>query len=867
MIQVPDAIKTLLRQDSIAKNFRVSFPNGEFRDLVNADIVSESVVFTESISSGEGLKFGLCEGAHLDFQTYFDENIKNKKIYAEIEVDVSSIINEEQTEKVVTNRTLKGQNPDYMYFTLTDSVEKLHIFSEMFDEYERLSAQFAGHRSDGNLDIKDVVLSVNTGESFLTDVDITLESNPLKDDYPSATYESLDVIIYRTLDETPGREDTDSDYEPIVILRDVDVTTTFWHKEEYNFENSDDVSYPYYAIPYGYFYVDSCQRDAQTGIRKIVAYQNKYNNNTLTGNTIGLSEFEKLKLRSTGTTSDYIFNYPFALASIFNKMNTLNGFGISYSTSNDIPLARTVNGSTTESTSFNLTHGGVDLTTWKAKFLETNFYNSNGEKRSIEFSIMVKYRSSIFSSISELNFRCPGGEMNNGYVGDPNFLLYSTPAINKLYSVSMNYDKTPLSVINSLYSKVLDIVASEESQGHTKRSYSKRYSNFDFLQRFVAPTLTAVGQCSSSTGTENGTINKPVPSNYVDLSPDRAVVGDIDVLNSTFLFYPYNKGVTDYTGNNKHQNPTNKLGCIGYNLFIPYTVYITQDVYRGWGWDGQGRTLIDTSTIYEEKLLDPTTITGKTYTTSISFAQNDGAEFLTTINRDKRKAQGLNYTSDSGTPSTVKGNVYEAASILNNSDNSVINLQDALESLIELNGAFGKIDRITNKLVFKRLVQQKGLYPETSLYPSTNIYPEGEVHNISTSQWKTIWYDDKFTNTYRRVFANWRDGDVDKSYVYTIIPEEEIENLDDYKEYDLSSNFFITNGKLSEEAIHTVVDNVGELIKDIQYHVSTIEMRALPYMEAGDGLVAYTNAGGLFTYCLRHRISGIQALMDSIEAR
>lgn len=91
MLDVPNVIKELFEQDSISKNFRVHFVDGEYRDLVNADFVSESVVFTESAMSASNFKFGLCESGSISFKTYFPEDMKNLWIFCSIEIDVSSL--------------------------------------------------------------------------------------------------------------------------------------------------------------------------------------------------------------------------------------------------------------------------------------------------------------------------------------------------------------------------------------------------------------------------------------------------------------------------------------------------------------------------------------------------------------------------------------------------------------------------------------------------------------------------------------------------------------------------------------------------------------------------------------------------------
>ena len=53
-------------------------------------------------------------------------------------------------------------------------------------------------------------------------------------------------------------------------------------------------------------------------------------------------------------------------------------------------------------------------------------------------------------------------------------------------------------------------------------------------------------------------------------------------------------------------------------------------------------------------------------------------------------------------------------------------------------------------------------------------------------------------------------------------------------------------------------------IKDVFYLPSEIEMQGLPYLEAGD-VIQFD--GQLQTIILRRTMTGIQALMDSIESK
>ena len=91
MLTVPAKIQSLLKDDGILKNFRVHFPNGENADLTNADIVSGSVRFTESVSSKDVLQFGLAESPRIEFECVNVQNIYGMTIECGIEVDTSSL--------------------------------------------------------------------------------------------------------------------------------------------------------------------------------------------------------------------------------------------------------------------------------------------------------------------------------------------------------------------------------------------------------------------------------------------------------------------------------------------------------------------------------------------------------------------------------------------------------------------------------------------------------------------------------------------------------------------------------------------------------------------------------------------------------
>lgn len=91
MLTIPESVKALYKTDGVRKNFRAHFPGGEMADITNANIVRESLHFTESLCSQNNFRFGLAEASVLEFETVGVENMYGMTIQASIEIDVSSL--------------------------------------------------------------------------------------------------------------------------------------------------------------------------------------------------------------------------------------------------------------------------------------------------------------------------------------------------------------------------------------------------------------------------------------------------------------------------------------------------------------------------------------------------------------------------------------------------------------------------------------------------------------------------------------------------------------------------------------------------------------------------------------------------------
>ena len=91
MLNIPESIKNLFERDDIQKNFRVHFPDGQFEDITNENVVEESVEFTESLCSQNNFRFGLTEASVLTFETVGAGNMFGMTIEASMEIDISTL--------------------------------------------------------------------------------------------------------------------------------------------------------------------------------------------------------------------------------------------------------------------------------------------------------------------------------------------------------------------------------------------------------------------------------------------------------------------------------------------------------------------------------------------------------------------------------------------------------------------------------------------------------------------------------------------------------------------------------------------------------------------------------------------------------
>lgn len=224
MYDVPVAVKDTLRDGRLKKNYRFVVLNDDGTEdftIDNDNLVSESVNIDERMCSGDILKFGLCEGASVEFQYFGLENITGRRLQAFIDVN---------------------------YNDITKS-----IYSDVKKQYTNIrqsSGGYSWHSSDYTLP-SDGVYKVYVSErlAYFGDVLVTVGGDQRA--VSAETFSDGHKECYLGELETGAK----------VMLRSNSPACTAMLRIKTG-----------ETIPMGFFDVKKCSRQASTGIIKVTAY-------------------------------------------------------------------------------------------------------------------------------------------------------------------------------------------------------------------------------------------------------------------------------------------------------------------------------------------------------------------------------------------------------------------------------------------------------------------------------------------------------------------------------------------------------------------------------------------------------------------
>ncbi len=216
MLYIPEEVKDVLKRDSVRKNLRISFPNGEHEDITNDNLIAESMTFTESICSRDDFRLGLTESPTIEFETFNVDNIKGAEIDVSIEIDIT--------------------DADYVTKTV-----------KLFDGKGSFQVEA----------VEDIIIDsdkVNAKAYFVESPDIEVPimqiGNVEEESFEVKFVELPGLTVYGKMVEIILINESDDSIEEVTV-----------HYPVGNIR--DGLPYPYYSIPIGRFIVEECPRDAK----------------------------------------------------------------------------------------------------------------------------------------------------------------------------------------------------------------------------------------------------------------------------------------------------------------------------------------------------------------------------------------------------------------------------------------------------------------------------------------------------------------------------------------------------------------------------------------------------------------------------
>ncbi len=191
-----------------------------------------------------------------------------------------------------------------------------------------------------------------------------------------------------------------------------------------------------------------------------------------------------------------------------------------------------------------------------------------------------------------------------------------------------------------------------------------------------------------------------------------------------------------------------------------------------------------------------------------------------------------------------------------------------LKAICMVNGGFGRMSRQGKfEVIYLYDMHSVGLYPHAGLYPHKGLYPTSANSAASQDMTKLSGASDTAPE-YRSIRCE--EYTTDKITCLNIQTDEE--DVGVTVGTDLSNPYLITGNFLlygrSVDELKVIGGNILSKLKGIYYRpVSELKLNALPYLETGDMVVAEKEAEKVYSYIFSRTISGIQAQIDTYEAK
>lgn len=190
-----------------------------------------------------------------------------------------------------------------------------------------------------------------------------------------------------------------------------------------------------------------------------------------------------------------------------------------------------------------------------------------------------------------------------------------------------------------------------------------------------------------------------------------------------------------------------------------------------------------------------------------------------------------------------------------------------LKAICVVNGGFGRMNRSGEfEVIYLGNMHTLGLYPHARLYPRKGLYPASAD---SASQDMTKLSGASETDPeYRSI----RCEEYTTGKITCLNIQTDEEDVGVTIGTDLSNPYLITGNFLlygkSVETLKEIGSSILDKLKGIYYRpVSELKLDALPYLETGDMIAVEKETEKVYSYIFSRNISGIQALIDTYEAK
>ncbi|MBR4377363.1 MAG: hypothetical protein IKP50_00535 [Bacilli bacterium] len=591
---------------------------------------------------------------------------------------------------------------------------------------------------------------------------------------------------------------------------EIDITSIPY--SEVHGQTTSDVPYRYYRIPYGTFYVDSCKKDANTDIRTVIAYRSKKTELYPSFDKKEETQIQQLLssffMHSTKEFTDFknvrLKFFPFLMKVDSGNTKWLDTIGISYSTNS--PNLRLIEN-------------------WPEFYINTDLKYvgpSPSPSTSSDDDIII---------IEDL-------DLPLGVEYDFFLKTWTITSVNNFLGITRNIGDEPTN-----YSGNSQTVSNTE-KFNPNNFYRIDWEepNTHYFRQSTGYDLKFDAYMSIKSNLTNRIVEDQAHIDYRDRN-----------YNSKVGIVGYSRKIPSPSGGDYYLKGVNFCPCIdGMHDYLSYANYLQNcdielhipigiDVKKTTIYSGAAITSWQYYSFYENG--DPYIGIGEYQLPDLNYYINIPVKQASANNSDGSSA--YEYTMDTS---------------------NLISSGEVLIQFFEINGYFLQKDRIYNKWVMKRVQHADSLYPANNLYPSNSLYPAEATALIATNLCKSAWFDDNITCPYDIVEYAYNDNYF-KANIVDDVPEEGEDNT--YVHYTISDNKFLeaccTDNRLFAN-VQAILDSMANKLKQIYYYKTNIQMRALPYIEAGDDLLVLTKNDGITTFALKHRISGVQCLMDSIEA-